>query len=59
MNRTLRKPAVEVMVGLSRTTIERLEKQGKFPRRILLSERAVGWDEGEILKWLEQRKRRA
>ncbi len=29
-------------IGLSRTTIWRLERAGKFPRHIRLSERAVG-----------------
>lgn len=43
-------------VGLSRTTIWRLEKQGKMPKRIVLSEKAVGYDMTEIDNWLETRK---
>ena len=44
----LRKPEVQKRTGLSDTTIWRLEKAGKFPTRVQLTEHIVGWDEGEI-----------
>ncbi len=33
-----------------------LEKAGKFPQRIRLSQNRVVWSETEILEWIEQRK---
>jgi prophage regulatory protein len=48
-------PEVHHLVGLSRTTIWRLERTGQFPRRVLLSARAVGWQESELKAWLAKR----
>jgi prophage regulatory protein len=45
----LRKPDVQKRTGLSDTTIWRLEQVGKFPVRVQLTEKIVGWDEDEIL----------
>jgi len=42
-------------IGLSRTTIWRLERNGEFPLRIALSTNRVGWKENEIIAWLESR----
>lgn len=39
-------------IGLSRTTVWRLEKEEKFPKHIKLSSQAIGWDEAEIDAWL-------
>jgi len=47
---------VSEMVPLSRSQIWRLEQEGKFPRRIKLSDNAVGWDLAEIEQWLESRR---
>lgn len=33
-----------------------LESRGEFPRRIVLSPRRVAWDEGEVDKWIAERK---
>jgi prophage regulatory protein len=38
--------------------IWRLEKAGKFPKRIKLGERRVGWDLDEVMAWIEDRKAR-
>ncbi len=35
--------------------IRRLEKQGKFPKRVRLGPNRVGWVESEILQWLADR----
>jgi len=43
-------------VSLNRSTIWRLEQAGKFPRRIKLSDNAVGWDVDEVEQWLQNRK---
>ena len=46
------------VVGLSRSTIERMERGGKFPRRVRLSSgRSVGWKKSEVNKWLASRAR--
>ena len=48
---------VEGKTGLSRVTIWRLEKAGKFPRRVNLTDSRVGWVEAEIDEWIEARPR--
>lgn len=53
-NKILRLPELRKMIGLSVTTIWRKEKAGKFPKRIHISERAVGWLTSEIEEWIEQ-----
>lgn len=54
--RIRRKPWVTEVTGLSPSTYRRLELAGRFPKRIKLSKAAVGWDEREILAWIEDRK---
>jgi prophage regulatory protein len=51
----LRERDVRQLTGLSRVTRWRLERRGEFPRKVRLSERAVGWPEAEILAWLQER----
>ena len=51
----LRRQAVEAKTGLSKATLYRLMKEGKFPQPMQLSERAVGWNSAEIDAWLESR----
>lgn len=51
----LRKPEVVRRTGLSAATIRRLELAGKFPQRLQLSAMAVGWDEREVVGWIEGR----
>ena len=52
----LREREVHRRTGLSRTTRWRLERDGKFPRRRLISPGAVGWLESEISDWIASRK---
>ncbi len=40
------------MVGLSRTTIYRLEQQGQFPKRVKLGSNSVAWRMSEVLNWM-------
>ena len=56
MNKTFRLNEVVEAVGLSRSSIWRLEQVGKFPKRIKIGERAVAWDSHEINQWLDNRK---
>jgi prophage regulatory protein len=51
----LRKPEVERRVGLKRSRIDELEREGKFPRRIPISNRAVAWSSAEIDEFIEAR----
>ncbi len=47
-------------IGLSRSTIWRLEKAGNFPKRITLSNRCVRWSKYEVDSWVDsQIERRA
>jgi predicted DNA-binding transcriptional regulator AlpA len=43
---------VQTRVRLSRTTIDRLERKGLFPRRRRVSARAVRWLASEIESWI-------
>jgi prophage regulatory protein len=38
-----------------RSQIWRLERDGKFPKRVPIGEARVGWVESEIASWQEQR----
>ena len=51
----LRKPDVAARLGVSQSTIQRLEKAGDFPRRVRLGPRAVAWRASEIEDWIADR----
>ena len=53
--RLLRRQQVEELVGLKRAAIYALQKSGRFPRAVMITERAVGWVEDEIHAWLQER----
>jgi prophage regulatory protein len=57
MNDVIRWPLVKNKVGLSRVTAWRLERAGKFPKRVKLGENSVGWRLDEVEAWLESRPR--
>lgn len=52
--RFLRLPEVKIRTGLGETRILELEKAGKFPKRIKISDRAVAWVESELEEWQER-----
>jgi len=57
--RLIRKPEVEAKVGMCERAIRDLERQGLFPKRILINPnngRAVAWDEDEVDGYIEARK---
>ena len=59
MANLLRFPSVQVKTGgLSRTTIWRLERDGLFPKRRLLTGKIVAWDEAEIDEWIRSRRKK-
>ena len=51
----LRRPAVEEITGLSRSTIYEKMDRGEFPRPIRVGRRAVAWPESAVLAWLAKR----
>jgi prophage regulatory protein len=51
----LRRVQVQERVGLSRSSIYKLVKEGKFPKPVSLGARAVGWRDSHIDQWLEER----
>jgi prophage regulatory protein len=55
----LRLPEVCKATGLGRSMVYRLEAQQRFPARVRISERAVGWVEEEIQGWLAERIQRS
>ncbi|MDO8769509.1 MAG: AlpA family phage regulatory protein [Burkholderiaceae bacterium] len=54
-NRLLRLPDVVRYTGLSRSSIYALQGEGKFPKSVKLSLRAVAWPQQQIQKWIEGR----
>ena len=51
MARIIRKPELLTMVGLSDATVWRMERAGKFPRRVQLGGNSVGWLDSEVENW--------
>lgn len=54
-NRILRRPAVQELTGLGRSTLYDLMARGAFPRPVRLGLRAVGWREADIVAWISAR----
>ena len=46
---------VIALTGLSRSTIYLRMVHGKFPKKINLGSRAVGWINSEVNEWIEER----
>lgn len=53
--RILSKRQLKELVLYSPQHVARLEKAGSFPKRVRLGPNRVGWVEGEVLDWLEER----
>ena len=53
--RIIRKQELFYRVGLSDATIWRLEKAGRFPKRIKLGGHSVGWFSDEVEAWFEKK----
>ena len=54
--RLLRFPALRERIGLSRSTIWRLERRGEFPKHRRISANAVAWIDEEVMTWIRSRK---
>ena len=55
MMRIVRRKELRHLVGYSPAHIDRLEKVGQFPKRVVLGPGAVGWVAEEIQKWISGR----
>lgn len=53
-----RRPEVERITGLGRSTIYDWIARGYFPRPVALGSRLVGWRESDLTHWLESRRHR-
>ncbi|WP_341212012.1 AlpA family phage regulatory protein [uncultured Limimaricola sp.] len=53
--RHLRRPDVEHMTGLSRSSLYAMMQKRQFPRPVRLGERAVAWPENAVQDWLASR----
>ncbi len=53
--RALRLKQVCQLTGLGRSMIYQMQAERRFPQRIKLGERAVGWLEREVQEWLARR----
>lgn len=53
--RILRRPEVEKITGLKRSSIYAKMAEKTFPLTIKIGSRSVGWLESEIHEWLEKR----
>ncbi|MFP6805673.1 MAG: AlpA family transcriptional regulator, partial [Pseudomonadales bacterium] len=52
----LRLKEVVVKVGLSRSTIYKILDEGNFPASFRLGDKAVGWLQSDIERWMMERK---
>ena len=50
------KKALLEMIPLAERAIDRLEKEGEFPRRMALTNYKVAWDLAEVEAWIESRR---
>ena len=53
--RVYRRPQVERMVGLSRSTLYAMMAEGTFPQPVRLGRRAVGWRVADLSAWIAAR----
>lgn len=52
-DRFLRRPEVEILTGLSRSTIYLMISNGEFPKPVRIGRRAVAWRESAVRAWID------
>lgn len=52
----IRAKELSKILSVSLPTLWRMEKRGDLPRKVSISERAVGWLKSDIEAWLESKK---
>jgi prophage regulatory protein len=55
MYKIIRLPEVMKSTGLARSTIYKKMVAGEFPKTISLGSKSVGWIEGDIQQWIEDK----
>ncbi len=50
-----RLPQTLAVTGLTKSTLYRLARLGKFPKPVKLSERASGWKRSDVEAWINSR----
>jgi len=53
--RIIRKPELLKIIPFSHVTIWRMEKAGKFPKRLQLGGNSTGWLLSEVNEWIKQK----
>jgi prophage regulatory protein len=53
--RILRSHEVDQLTGTHPSQRARLEADGRFPMRVKITDKAVGWIEGEVQAWIKGR----
>ena len=54
-DRLLRLPDVSDIVGIRKSSIYALMKEGKFPKCIYITSKTVAWPESAVLAWVNDR----
>ena len=54
-SRLLRRPEVQTLTGLSKSTMYQMIADGEFPKQIQIGKRSVFWVEGHITQWIEEK----
>ena len=44
------------LLNVSRSTIDRWEKDNRFPKRIVLGKNSIGWHSKDIMAWVRSRR---
>lgn len=55
MNNIIRPKNLMKLIGVSRSTLWRMEKAGKLPAKVIISDRICGWKQAEIESWLDEK----
>lgn len=63
MKETIQKPAIAFireavaaqMIGVSKRTIQRWEKEGNFPRKVKLGENTSAYKAEEVQQWIDSK----
>lgn len=48
-------PELKKLFNVSRTTLDRWEKMGKFPKRIHIGENSIRWLKCDIQEWINKK----
>jgi prophage regulatory protein len=57
LDRLIRTAELLHLVGLSRSSIWRMQRLGTFPRPRKVGSRAIAWSSAEVQQWIESRSR--